>query len=96
MTIKTSTESNFELGAKLGAIIQDSESRSKFAQTPNETLHELGVKANVTVLADTADMVHLVIPASIDEKRAVAGDESYFEELGRLALGSCMYEDMPD
>ncbi|MEP3047389.1 MAG: hypothetical protein ABJL55_10625 [Roseibium sp.] len=91
-----STDNELNLGTKIGAIIQNSESRAKFADSPKETLTSLGVEADVTIYADTADTVHLVIPASVDEKRVAAADDSYFEELGRLALGSCMYEEMPD
>lgn len=89
-------KSDLELGAKLGEIIQDPAEREKFAENPEETLSTLGLATDVTVYADTADTVHLIIPSQIDEARVAAGDETYFEELGRLALASCHYEEMPD
>lgn len=89
-------EQNLELGAKLGEIIQNTSERSKFVENPSKTLSSLGLATDVTVYADTADTIHLVIPAEVDETRVAAGDESYFEELGRLALASCHYEEMPD
>ena len=90
------SDREFELGAKLGAIIQNPKSRSDLTKAPEETLSTLGVTSDVTLLADTADTVHLIIPAQVDAKRVSEDDQSYFEELGRLALGNCMYEDMPD
>ncbi len=89
-------ERDLELGAKLGEIIQDTTERTKFAEDPAKTLSPFGLASDVTVYADTADTVHLVIPAKIDEVRVATGDETYFEELGRLALANCYYEEMPD
>ncbi|WP_434052046.1 MAG: hypothetical protein RDA78_22700 [Roseibium sp.] len=59
-------------------------------------MNEIDAKSDVKIYADTADMVHLVIPADIDQAKVAAGDEAYFEELGRAALGSCYYEDLPE
>ncbi|WP_417668835.1 hypothetical protein [Roseibium sp.] len=87
MTQTTSREETLAFGAKLGAMIQDTEQRTKLA----ESLTESG---DVTVLADTADTVHLVIPSSVDTSKME--DESYLEELGRRALGSCVYHIQPD
>ncbi|QDG77492.1 hypothetical protein [Labrenzia sp. PHM005] len=92
----TTTDHDLELGAKLGEIIQDSTERARFAEKPEETLSSLGLATDMKIYADTADKVHLVIPAKVDEARIAAGDETYFEELGRLALASCHYEEMPD
>lgn len=92
----STSDKTFELGAKLAEIIQDSDRRAAFAENPGKALAELGVKTEVTVHADTADTIHLIIPAEIDAARVEAGDEAYFEELGRLALATCLYEEMPD
>ena len=92
----TTSKSEMEIGAKLGAIIQDTASREHLVENPSEVLDEIGVKADVTIYADTADLVHLIVPAEIDAHRVETGDESYFEELGRLALGTCMYDDIPE
>lgn len=96
MHVKTTSNADMELGAKLGAIIQDSAARDHLVRNSAEVLAEVGAQSDVTILADTADTVHLVIPANIDAARVAANDESYFEELGKAALGSCMYEEMPD
>jgi len=96
MHAKTTLNTELEFGAKLGAIIQDSAARDRLIENPTEVLAEVGAKSDVTILADTADMVHLVIPAEIDAARVAANDESYFEELGRAALGNCYYENLPE
>lgn len=96
MHAKYSSASNIELGAKLGAIIQDSAARAHLVENPTEVLSEVGARSDVTILADTADQVHLIIPAEIDAARVAANDESYFEELGKLALANCYYEDVPE
>ncbi|PVB63611.1 hypothetical protein [Labrenzia sp. 011] len=88
-------DENLEIGAKLGDIIQNSESRTQLIENPAEVLATIGVNADVEIFADTADMVHLVVPAEIDAARVAAGDEAYFEELGKAALGNCFYEDLP-
>ena len=96
MHVKSTTNSELKLGAKLGAIIQDSAARGRLVENPAEVLAEVGAKSDLTILADTADTVHLLIPAEIDAARVAANDESYFEELGKAALGSCYYEDLPE
>mgnify|MGYP000483558683 CR=1 FL=1 len=94
-THKTSNK-DLEIGAKLGAMIQDSTARAQLIENPAETLSAIGVKSDMTIYADTADLVHLIIPAEIDADRVAAGDEAYFEELGKLALGTCIYRDLPE
>ncbi|KZM49881.1 hypothetical protein [Labrenzia sp. OB1] len=89
-------DKDMEIGAKLGAIIQDSDSRAQLIENPAEVLASVGAASDVTIFADTADMVHLVVPAGIDAARVAAGDEAYFEELGKAALGNCYYEDVPE
>lgn len=96
MISENSLTKNLEVGAKLGAIIQDKHSRAQLIESPSEVLADVGVKSDVSLYADTADTVHLIIPAKVDASRVAANDEEYFEELGKLALGSCMYEDIPD
>ncbi|ASP32635.1 hypothetical protein [Labrenzia sp. VG12] len=96
MHANTSTASALKLGAKLGAIIQDSTAREHLVENSAEVLADLGARSDLTILADTADLVHLIIPADVDAARVAANDESYFEELGKLALGSCYYEDLPE
>jgi len=96
MHAKSTTNSELTLGAKLGAIIQDSTARDRLVENPAEVLAEVGAKSDLTILADTADTVHLIIPAEIDAARVAANDESYFEELGKAALGNCFYEDLPE
>lgn len=85
-----------EAAAKLGTIIQDASAREQLIESPETVLTEIGAKADVTIHADTADLVHLVIPADVDKTRLAADDEAYFEELGLAALGSCYYEDLPE
>ena len=89
MSIISHEISKIEAGAKLGQVIQNEESRATFVE-------ELGARGDVTVLADTADTVHLVIPAGVDSAKVAAGDETYFEELGKLALAACYYENLPE
>ncbi|MDN3719172.1 hypothetical protein QW131_07950 [Roseibium salinum] len=67
-----------------------------WSKNPAEALSEIGAKSDLTIYADTADLVHLIIPANVDADRVAAGDEAYFEELGRLALGTCFYDDLPE
>lgn len=92
----STSELNLALGATIGEIIQNPTRRAAFAADPAAELTKLGVTPEITVYADTADTVHLIIPAKIDETRVQAGDEAYFEDLGRLALAACYYEEMPD
>lgn len=84
-------QKDIEIGAKLGQILQDDASRKAFVDNPSAALPEAGLKADLEVFADTADTVHLIVPASIDADKVAAGDEAYFEELGRQALGACVY-----
>ena len=93
--IKTSA-TEMEIGAKLGAIIQDTASRDELIDNPSEVLASVGVNSDVTIYADTADLVHLIVPAEVDLARVAADDEAYFEELGRAALGNCVYHDLPE
>lgn len=86
---------DLEIGAKLGAMIQDTAARTQLIENPAETLDAIGVRSDMTIYADTADLVHLIIPAEVDAARVAAGDEAYFEELGKLALGSCIYKELP-
>jgi hypothetical protein len=92
---KTFTK-EMEIGAKLGAIIQNKDSRAQLVESPSQVLADVGVKAEVSLYADTADTVHLIIPAEVDSARVAANDETYFEELGKLALGSCVYKELPE
>ncbi|WP_428525245.1 hypothetical protein [Roseibium sp.] len=94
-TVST-TDRDLTVGSKLGEIIQNPAERTNFLENPETTLAELGLATDVKIYADTADKVHLIIPAEVDEARVAAGDETYFEELGRLALAGCHYEEMPD
>lgn len=96
MHTKTSSTASLELGAKLGAMIQDSAARDNLVRNSAEVLSDLGARSDLTIFADTADHVHLIVPANVDAARVAANDESYFEELGKLALGSCYYEDLPE
>lgn len=86
MTHAIHNQEKLEAGLALGKMISDQETRSVLKD-------DLG--ASMTVYADTADTVHLVIPAGIDKARLSKGDEAYFEELGRQALGACVYHDLP-
>jgi hypothetical protein len=86
MTHATHNQEKLDTGLALGKLISDQETRSALKD-------ELGT--SMTVYADTADTVHLVIPAGIDQAKLAQGDEAYFEELGRQALGACMYDDLP-
>ncbi|CTQ53858.1 hypothetical protein LP7551_02387 [Roseibium album] len=96
MHVEKDFTKEMEIGAKLGAIIQNKNSRAQLIESPSEVLCEVGVESDVTIFADTADKVHLIIPTNVDAARVAAGDEAYFEELGRAALGSCYYEDLPE
>lgn len=96
MHANTTSEKEMELGAKLGAIIQNTEARSRLIENPKDVLTGAGLKSEVTIFADTADLVHLIVPAEIDPDRVAANDEAYFEELGRAALGNCVYHDLPE
>ncbi|WP_346911925.1 hypothetical protein [uncultured Roseibium sp.] len=84
-----------ETGRKLGQILSDSAAREAFVADPAASLPEAGLSSAMIVCADTADTVHLVVPAGIDQTRLANGDEAYLEELGRQALGACFYEDLP-
>mgnify|MGYP001249188132 CR=1 FL=1 len=84
-----------ETGLKLGQILSDRISREAFATDPAALLPEAGLSSDMIVCADTADTVHLVVPAVIDETRLTKGDDAYLEELGHQALGACFYEDLP-
>ncbi|MCV0428624.1 MAG: hypothetical protein K5905_24465 [Roseibium sp.] len=96
MHASTTSKSELEIGAKLGAIIQDTTSREQLIENPTEVLSEIGVSSDVTIYADTADLVHLIVPANVDADRVAAGDEAYFEELGKAALGNCLYDSVPE
>lgn len=96
MHAKTTSQKSLEFGAKLGAIIQNADDRAKLIDDPKAVLSNLGVVSDVQLFADTADTVHLIIPAEIDTARVAAGDEAYFEELGKAALANCYYEDIPE
>lgn len=90
------SRTELEIGAKLGAIIQNATARERLVAKPAEVLAEVGINSDAAIFADTADLVHLIIPAKIDAARVAAGDEKYFEELGKAALGNCFYEDVPE
>ncbi|TYC65899.1 hypothetical protein FMN63_26460 [Stappia sp. BW2] len=96
MHADTTSRNELEIGAKLGAIIQNATARERLVANPTEVLAEVGIESDAEIFADTADLVHLVIPAQIDAVRLSDGDESYYEELGKAALGNCFYEDMPE
>jgi len=84
-----------ETGLKLGKIISDSTAREAFVADPAASLPDAGLSSDMTVYADTADTVHLVVPSGIDASRVAQGDDAYLEELGRQALGACLYDDLP-
>lgn len=86
MTHAIHNQEKLETGLALGTLISDQETRSALKDE---------LATSMTVYADTVDTVHLVIPAGIDQARLSKGDEAYFEELGRQALGACMYDDLP-
>ncbi len=96
MHADTTSRTELEIGAKLGAIIQNATARERLVANPAEVLAEVGIDSDAAIYADTADLVHLIIPAEIDAARVAAGDEKYFEELGKVALGNCFYEDVPE
>lgn len=87
MTKTPFSEETLARGASIGALIQDSERRGQFAE-------RLAGQGDATVLADGIDTVHLIIPANVDT--ASITDEEYLEELGRRALGACVYHIQPD
>ena len=96
MHADTTSRTELEIGAKLGAIIQNATACERLVANPAEVLAEVGIDSDAAIFADTADLVHLIIPAEIDAARVAAGDEKYFEELGKAALGNCFYEDVPE
>ncbi|GAA0783927.1 hypothetical protein E1180_09585 [Roseibium denhamense] len=96
MSVQNSSAAKRTTGKQIGAMIQNEASRTELAANPQSVLADMGIHTNATVYADTADMVHLVIPAHIDQSRVAADDAAYFEELGLLALGLCMYSEQPD
>lgn len=83
-------DSKLSLGALIGKTVNEAATASEAAAAAARHL------SGVTVHADSADTVHLVIPSVIDTARLAAGDESYFEELGRKALGACYYDILPE
>ncbi|WP_430512167.1 hypothetical protein [Pannonibacter phragmitetus] len=83
-------DSKLSLGALIGKTVNDAATSSEAAAAAAKHL------SGVTVHADSADTVHLVVPAAVDMARLAAADESYFEELGRKALGACFYEILPE
>lgn len=95
MTHSIHSRETLETGHKLGQILSDSSAREAFVSDPAASLPEAGLSSDMTVYADTADTVHLVVPAGIDASRLAKGDDAYLEELGRQALGACLYEDLP-
>ena len=95
MTNNIHSRETLETGLKLGQILSDSVAREAFAADPAAALPEAGLSSDMTVYADTADTIHLVVPASIDGTRLAKEDEAYLEELGRQALGACFYDDLP-
>jgi len=90
------SENTKAIAEKFAAIVENEALRTRFVEDAASTLPEAGLPKDLTVYADTADTVHLVIPASVDADRIAAGDETYFEELGRAALGICGYRDLPE
>ncbi|GAA0781569.1 hypothetical protein E1180_21100 [Roseibium denhamense] len=91
------TQNTVELGRKLASIISDPAARDAFLADTETALQKNGGNSELTVYADTVDHVHLIIPAQVDATRVAADDAAYFEELGRLALGNCVYkEELPE
>ncbi|GGB44467.1 hypothetical protein GCM10011316_15610 [Roseibium aquae] len=95
MTSIQDTETMYQVAEKFASIVENDQMRAQFVGNPAGTLPEADLPKDLTVYADTADMVHLVVPAAVDMDRIAARDESYFEELGRAALGFCAYRDLP-
>jgi len=95
MATNTSTNTQ-KIAEKFAAIVENDAMRARFVDDAANTLPEAGLPQDLKVYADTADLVHLVIPATVDADRIAADDEAYFEELGRAALGLCGYRDLPD
>lgn len=89
MSTVHSTTEKLEFAATMGAMIQDSSERAALVD-------HLSADGRLTVLADTADTVHLVVPADLDVARIASGDEDYLLEIGRRALGNCMYDILPE
>ncbi|MFN4127458.1 hypothetical protein [Pannonibacter indicus] len=83
-------DSKLSLGALIGRTVNDAATASEAAAAAAKHL------SGVIVHADSADTVHLVVPAAVDTARLAAADESYFEELGRKALGACFYDILPE
>jgi hypothetical protein len=88
-------EKGLETGQALGEILSNQALREAFAADPQSTLPSADLSSQLTVYADTADTIHLVVPSDIDEKSLAAADDAYLEELGRQALGACFYDDLP-
>lgn len=96
MSVQYSSTDKLETGRKIGALIQDTTERARLVADPQAVLSGIGVNTAAKIYADSADTVHLVIPAQVDETRVAAEDAAYFEELGLLALGLCMYAEQSD
>ncbi len=96
MTIQKTSAEKLKTGKRIGAIIQNESERERLLSNPEGVLADIGIQTTATIYADTADTVHLVIPSHIDECRVAADDAAYFEELGLLALGLCMYSEEQD
>ncbi|ADZ70421.1 hypothetical protein [Polymorphum gilvum] len=88
------------LGATVARIVGKADTRAERLEDTRAALSDAGVSAEtlgrIEVCADAADLVHLVVPASVDTAKIAAGDEAYLEELGRKALGSCFYDVLPE
>lgn len=63
MHADTTSRTELEIGAKLGAIIQNATARERLVANPAEVLAEVGINSDAAIFADTADLVHLIIPA---------------------------------
>ncbi|NBN62432.1 hypothetical protein GWI72_07390 [Microvirga tunisiensis] len=82
-------EAQVSFGAVIGQLVNDGTQHDAAALVA-------ATVSGTTVLADAVDMVHLVVPATVDATRVAAGDETYFEELGRKALGACLFDVTPE
>ncbi|MBD8889952.1 hypothetical protein [Roseibium litorale] len=89
MSTAYSNTEKLEFAAKMGAMIQSTTGREALTD-------RLSADSGLSVLADTADTVHLVVPADLDAERIAQGDEAYLMEIGRRALGNCMYDILPE
>ena len=89
MSTAYSNTEKLEFAATMGAKIQNAQERAALTD-------HLASNGRVCVLADTADTVHLVVPADLDANRIAQGDETYLMEIGRRALGNCMYDILPE